>query len=38
MGPEWPAEKIEQVGTKTVYLWTITEAEKRKAASIPDPE
>ncbi len=38
MGPEWPAEKIEQVGTKTVYLWTITEEEKRKAASIPDPE
>ena len=38
MGPEWPAENIEQVGTKTVYLWTITEAEKRKAASIPDPE
>ena len=26
------------VGTKTVYLWTITEEEKRKAASIPDPE
>lgn len=32
MGPEWPAEKIEQVGTKTVYMWTITEEEKRKAA------
>ena len=25
MGSEWPAEKIEKVGTKTVYLWTITE-------------
>ncbi|EEO27242.1 class I SAM-dependent methyltransferase [Oxalobacter paraformigenes] len=36
MGPEWPAEKIEQVGTKTVYMWTITEEEKRKAALIPD--
>ena len=28
MGSEWPAEKIEKVGTKTVYLWTITEKEK----------
>ncbi len=36
MGPEWPAEKIEKIGTKTVYMWTITEAEKRKAALIPD--
>ena len=38
MGSEWPAEKIEKVGTKTVYLWTITEKEKQKAAAIPDPE
>ena len=38
MGSEWPAEKIEKVGTKTVYLWTITEKEKQKAAAIPDPD
>ncbi len=36
MGPEWPADKIEKVGTKTVYLWTITEKEKQKALLIPD--
>ena len=36
MGPEWPAEKIEKVGTKTIYYWTITEEQKRKAALIPD--
>lgn len=38
MGPEWPAEKIVQVGTKTVYFWTITEDVKRKGALIPDRE
>ncbi len=38
MGSEWPAEKIEKVGTKTVYLWTITEKEKQKATAIPDPD
>ncbi|WAV90851.1 class I SAM-dependent methyltransferase [Oxalobacter aliiformigenes] len=38
MGSEWPAEKIEKVGTKTVYLWTITEKQKQKAAAIPDPD
>lgn len=38
MGTEWPADRIEKVGTKTVYLWTITEEEKRKAAKIPDPD
>ncbi len=36
MGPEWPADKIEKVGTKTVYLWTITEKEKQKAAQIQE--
>ncbi len=35
MGPEWPAEKIEKVGTKTVYYWTITEEQKKKAALYP---
>lgn len=29
MGPEWPPEKIEQVGHKTLYYWTITEAHKK---------
>jgi len=23
MGPEWPAERIDQAGTHTIYLWTI---------------
>jgi hypothetical protein len=23
MGPSWPAEKTQQVGTFTIYLWTI---------------
>ncbi len=36
MGPEWPADKIEKVGTKTVYLWTITEKEKQKATKIQE--
>ncbi len=35
MGPEWPAEKIEKVGTKTIYYWTITEEQKKKAAQMP---
>lgn len=29
MGNEWPPEKEEQVDGKTVYLWTITEENKR---------
>jgi SAM-dependent methyltransferase len=28
MGPEWPPEKVEQVGNKTLYYWTITAANK----------
>jgi SAM-dependent methyltransferase len=31
MGPEWPPEKTEQVDGATIYLWTITEAQKRAA-------
>ena len=31
MGAEWPPEKIEKVGNKTLYYWTITEANKRAA-------
>jgi SAM-dependent methyltransferase len=28
MGPEWPAERTAQVDGKTMYLWTITPAQK----------
>jgi SAM-dependent methyltransferase len=28
MGPEWPPEKVEREGSKTVYLWIITQANK----------
>lgn len=31
MGPEWPPEKVERVGPKTLYYWTITEAHKKAA-------
>lgn len=34
MGPEWSPEKIEKIGPKTVYLWTITEEIKQKAKKI----
>jgi precorrin-6B methylase 2 len=29
MGPEWPAEKTETVDGRTIYYWTITQAQKR---------
>ncbi|HVL74453.1 MAG TPA: methyltransferase domain-containing protein [Noviherbaspirillum sp.] len=29
MGDEWPPEKVEQVGYKTIYYWTITDANKK---------
>jgi SAM-dependent methyltransferase len=29
MGPEWPPEKVEKVGGKTLYYWTITDALKK---------
>lgn len=32
MGPEWPPEKVERIGTKTIYYWTITSAQKRAVA------
>ncbi len=32
MGDEWPPEKIEKVGNKTLYFWTIT-AENKKAVA-----
>ena len=31
MGTEWPAEKTETVDGRTIYYWTITEAQKRRA-------
>ncbi|MDB5771290.1 MAG: hypothetical protein JWM42_1664 [Burkholderia sp.] len=31
MGPEWPPEKVERVGPKTLYYWTISEAHKKSA-------
>jgi len=32
MGPEWPPEKVERIGTKTIYYWTITSAQKKAIA------
>lgn len=29
MGPEWPPERKEDVDGRTIYYWTITEANKR---------
>ena len=31
MGPEWPPEKVEKVGGKTLYFWTITKENKKAA-------
>lgn len=33
MGPEWPPEKVERIGAKTVYYWTITSAQKKAVAA-----
>jgi SAM-dependent methyltransferase len=32
MGDEWPPEKVEKVGNKTLYLWTIRPEHKKAAA------
>lgn len=32
MGTEWPAERTEEVDGRTIYYWTITEANKKAAA------
>ncbi|MDB5748863.1 MAG: SAM-dependent methyltransferase [Massilia sp.] len=29
MGPEWPPEKTETVDGRTIYYWTITQAQKK---------
>ncbi|MCC6069536.1 SAM-dependent methyltransferase [Massilia sp. GCM10020059] len=31
MGDEWPPERVEEVDGRTIYYWTITEANKRAA-------
>lgn len=31
MGPDWPAQQVVEVGGARVYLWTITEGQKRVA-------
>ena len=33
MGSEWPAEKTVDVDGRTIYYWTITDANKREAAA-----
>lgn len=35
MGPEWPPERTERVGGKTLYYWTITSAQKKAIAQTP---
>ena len=35
MGPEWPPERTETVDGRTVYMWTITEANKKAAGPAP---
>jgi SAM-dependent methyltransferase len=34
MGPEWPPEKEEKIGRKTLYYWTITPANKAAVESM----
>lgn len=34
MGPEWPPEKVEKIGSKTLYFWTITPENKKAATQI----
>ena len=33
MGPDWPPERTETIDGRTVYFWTITEANKKAAAA-----
>ncbi|MEN3278741.1 MAG: hypothetical protein V7631_4531 [Massilia sp.] len=33
MGPEWPPEKTETVDGRTIYYWTVTEAQKKMVKS-----
>ncbi len=34
MGSDWPPEKIEKVGNKTLYFWTITPKNKKAATAV----
>ena len=34
MGPEWPPEKVEKIGGKTLYFWTITPENKKSATQV----
>jgi precorrin-6B methylase 2 len=34
MGEEWPPQKTESVDGRTIYFWTITDANKRAAANL----
>ncbi|MDL2284064.1 amino acid permease [Oxalobacter sp. OttesenSCG-928-P03] len=34
MGPDWPAEKSMPVGNKGVFMWTITEEQKKAVANL----
>ena len=37
MGGEWPPERVDQVHGRTIYYWTVTEANKRAAPTPPRP-
>jgi len=34
MGPEWPPEKVEKIGGKTLYFWKITPENKKSATAL----
>ena len=36
MGPEWPPERTESVGGRTIYMWTIKAAQKAAAGKAGD--
>lgn len=33
MGPEWPPEKTESIENRKIYYWTVTEEQKKRAAT-----
>lgn len=34
MGPEWPPEKVERIGGKTLYFWTIKPEHKKTSLAV----
>jgi SAM-dependent methyltransferase len=34
MGEDWPPQRTEKIGSKTIYYWTITDAEKARAKAM----